>query len=155
MATPPIWVFGVRLAMELINASHLPVGKNYKTTSFLYKNDKREGVFAKGLKMKDRVTIRKLTFDGDNWEVEAVVPSETSTSPNEKYTVKIYTPLDFECSCPWGSHRFRPCKHVFAVTLRLLEIAGADVRDPLLQHYVFEGLNRLAYHKAKTYRNFT
>jgi uncharacterized Zn finger protein len=138
--------------MEVINASHLPVSKGYKTTSFLYKGDKKEGVFAKGLKLKDKVEVRRVVFDGDNWEVVATIPSESDS--NTTYTVKLYLPLDFECSCPWGSHRFRPCKHVFATVLRLLEIAGADTRDPILRHYIHEGLNRLAYHKAKTQRNF-
>jgi hypothetical protein len=138
--------------MEIVNASHLLVSKGYRTTSFLYKGDKKEGVFAKGLRLKDKVIVTKLVFDGDNWEVEALVPSESS--PNEKYTIKIYTPLDFECNCPWGSHRFRPCKHVFATVIRLLEIAGADTSDPIIRHYIFEGLNRLAYHKAMTQRNF-
>jgi uncharacterized Zn finger protein len=148
--TPPVWVFGVRLVMEVINASHLPANENYKPTSYLYdKKGERKGVFAKGLALKDKVIVKKISFDGDNWEVEALVPSESS--PSEKYAVRIYTPLDFECSCPWGSHRFRPCKHVFAATLKILEIAGADVGDPILRHYVYEGLNRLAYHKAKTH----
>jgi hypothetical protein len=152
VATPPLWVFAARLVMEVINASHLPISKGYKTTSFLYKGDKKEGVFAKGLKLKDKVEVRRVVFDGDNWEAEAKVQSESN--PNTIYTVKLYLPLDFECDCPWGQYRFRPCKHVFAVVLRLLEIAGADVGDPILKHYVFEGLNRLAYHKAKTQRNF-
>jgi uncharacterized Zn finger protein len=137
---------------EVINAASLPISRNYKTTSFLYnKKGEREGVFAKGLRMKDKAVIKKLSFDGDNWEVIATVPSESS--PKE-YIVRVYAPLDFECGCPWGQHRFRPCKHVFAVILRLLEIAGADIGDPILRHHVFEGLNRLAYHKAKTHQHF-
>ena len=151
-ANPPIWFFGARLVMEVVNASHLPEPRGYKTTSFLYDSkDRREGVFAKGLRMKGRVAVKKTAFDGDNWEVVAVVPSESD--PNTMYTVKLYLPLDFECDCPWGSYRFRPCKHVFAVVLRLLEIAGADTGDPILRHFIFEGLNRLAYHKAKTARD--
>jgi uncharacterized Zn finger protein len=137
---------------EVINAASLPVSKNYRTTSFLYKGDKKEGVFAKGLRMKDKVVIKKMMFDGDNWEVLATIPSESKS--DTIYTVKLYLPLDFECSCPWGSHRFRPCKHVYATVVKLLETAGADVSDPILRHYVYEGLNRLAYHKARTQRNF-
>jgi hypothetical protein len=154
MAQPPIWVFGVRLVMEIINASHLPVGKDFKTTSYLYnKRGEREGVFAKGLRLKDRVEVKRIVFDGDNWEAEAIVPSESSA--NTAYTVRIYTPLDFECDCLWGQYRFRPCKHVYATVLRLLEIAGADINDPILKHFIFEGLNKLAYHKTKTHRSLT
>jgi hypothetical protein len=147
---PPVWAFGVRLTMEVMNAANLPTGKNHRPVSYLYdKRGERRGVFAKALEMKNKVTIVKLMFDGDNWEVEAHVPSESS--PSKKYAVKIYTPLDFECNCPWGSYRFRPCKHVFATVLKIMEIAGADTADPIIRHYVFEGLNRLAYHKAKTH----
>jgi hypothetical protein len=153
VATPPLWVFAARLVMEVVDVSHLPVSKDYKTTSFLYnKRGEREGVFAKGLKLKDKVEVRRMVFDGDNWEVEAKVQSESD--PNIMYTVRIYLPLDFECTCPWGTYRFRPCKHVYATVIKLLEIAGADTSDPILRHYVYEGLNRLAYHKAKTQRNF-
>jgi hypothetical protein len=153
--TPPIWVFSVRLMFELVNVSTIPVGKNYKPSSYLYAQRRRgeeEGVFKKGLKLKDKVVIRKMTFDGDNWELTAEVPSESS--PDVRYTVTIYMPLDFECSCPHGQFRFNPCKHVFATVLKILETSGADTRDPVIWHYVYEGLNRLAYHKAKTHRNF-
>jgi hypothetical protein len=154
--TPPIWVFGTRLMMEIINASQLPVDRGYRPTSYLYGRGRRggekEGVFAKGLKMKDKVVVKKMLFDGDNWEVEARVQSESS--PDTTYTVLVYLPLDFECTCPWSQHHFSPCKHVYATILRLLEIAGADVKDPIVRHYVYEGLNRLAYHKARTQRRF-
>jgi uncharacterized Zn finger protein len=138
------------LMFELVNVASLPVGKDYRPSTFLYtKRGEREGVFAKALRIlkENKAIVKKLTFDGDNWEVEAIVSSDSS---NQEYTVRIYVPLDFECSCPHGQHRFNPCKHVFAVTLKLLEIAGADVGDPILKHYIYEGLNRLAYHKAKT-----
>ena len=151
MSAPPIWVFGVRLVMEVINASHLPISKGYKPTSFLYKGDEREGVFARGLRMKDNVVIKKLTFDGDNWEAEARVQSESSL--DTAYTVTIHLPLDFECTCPWSTYRFRPCKHVYATMLKLMEIARVDTRDPIIRYYVYEGLNRLAYHKARTQRS--
>jgi hypothetical protein len=151
LANPPVWAFSARLMMEIVNASHLPAGKDFKTTTYLYnRRGEREGVFAKGLKMKDKVIVKRLAFDGDNWEAVATVPSESD--PNTTYTVKLYLPLDFECGCPWGSHRFRPCKHVYAAVIKLFEVAGADVRDPILWHFVFEGLSRLAYHKAKTSR---
>jgi uncharacterized Zn finger protein len=140
------------MSFELVNAATLPVGKGYKPTSYLYTKDEKEGVFKKGLKIKDKVVVRRMSFDGDNWELIAEVPSESS--PGVKYTVTIYMPLDFECTCPWGTYRFRPCKHVYATVAKLLEIAGADVNDPILRHYIYEGLNRLAYHKAKTQRNF-
>jgi hypothetical protein len=153
--TPPMWVFGTRMVFELTNAASLSVGKDYRPVSYLLYNHnrrgERKGVFAKALEMKDRVSIKRLAFDGDNWEVTAAVPSESD--PNTIYTVSIYLPLDFECNCPYGQHRFGPCKHVFAVALKLLEIAGADTRDPILRHYVYKGLNKLAYHKAKTYRH--
>ena len=137
---------------ELINISTIPVGKDYKPTSYLYARAGRgEGVFKKGLRLKDKVAIKKIVFDGDNWELVADVPSESNS--NTTYTVTIYMPLDFECSCPHGQHRFNPCKHVYAVVLKLLEISGADTRDPVLWHYVYEGLNRLAYHKARTQRS--
>jgi uncharacterized Zn finger protein len=149
---PPVWVFGARLVMEVINASHLPANENYKPTSYLYdKKGERKGVFAKGLALKDKVIVKKISFDGDNWEVEALVPSESS--PNTAYTVTIYLPLDFECTCPHGQHRFNPCKHAYATIIKLLEIAGADIRDPILRHYAYEGLNRLAHHKAQMHRN--
>jgi uncharacterized Zn finger protein len=151
MQNPPIWVFSTRLLFELINVSTIPVGKGYRPSSYLYYKA-GEGVFAKALKLKDRVTVKKLVFDGDNWELEAEVPSETS--PGTKYTVTIFVPLDFECSCPHGQHRFNPCKHVYAVVLKILEMSGANTRDPILRHYVYEGLNRLAYHKARTQRRF-
>jgi uncharacterized Zn finger protein len=137
--------------MEVVNASQLPTDRNYKPTSYLYVKGERKGVFAKGLELKDKVAVRRMSFDGDNWEVEALVPSESS--PDTAYTVTIYLPLDFECTCPWGQNRFNPCKHVHATVLKLLEIAGADIRDPLIRHLVYEGLNRLAYHKARTQRN--
>jgi hypothetical protein len=153
--TPPVWAFSTRLLFELVNASTMPVGKNYKPSSYLYVHNRRrgeeEGVFKKGLKLKDKVAIRRMAFDGDNWELAAEVPSESSDA---KYTVTIYMPLDFECSCPHGQHRFNPCKHVYAVALKLLEISGADIKDPILWHYIYEGLNKLAYHKAKTHRQF-
>jgi hypothetical protein len=150
---PPIWVFTTRLLFELVNISTMPTGKSYKPSSYLYaRRGEAEGVFKKGLRLKNAVAIKRMTFDGDNWELVAEVPSETS--PDAKYTVAIFVPLDFECSCPHGQHRFNPCKHVYAVVLKALEISGADVRDPIIWHYVYEGLNRLAYHKAKTQRNF-
>jgi hypothetical protein len=148
--TPPVWVFSTRLVFELVNISTMPVGKGYKPSSFLYAK-RGEGVFRKGLRLKDKVTIKKLTFDGDNWELVAEVPSESSDA---KYTVAIYVPLDFDCSCPHGQYRFNPCKHVYAVVLKILEISRADISDPIIQHYIYEGLNRLAYHKAKTQRYF-
>ncbi len=152
---PPVWVFSTRLLFELVNISTIPVGKNYKPSSFLYSKGRRgedEGVFKKSLRLKDKVVIKKMAFDGDNWELVAEVQSETS--PDTKYTVVIFMPLDFECSCPHGQHRFNPCKHVYAAVLRALEISGADVRDPILWHHLYEGLNRLAYHKARTQRSF-
>jgi hypothetical protein len=150
--TPPVWVFSTRLLFELVNVSAIPVGKDYRPSSYLYaRTGKGEGVFKKGLMLKDKVMIRKMVFDGDNWELVANVPSESD--PNTTYTVTIYTPLDFECSCPHGQYRFNPCKHVYAVVLKLLEISGADTRDRILWHYIYEGLNRLAYRKAKTQRN--
>jgi hypothetical protein len=151
IANPPAWLFGVRLLYELINISTMPVGKNYKPSSYLYAG-RGEGVFKKGLKLMDKVAVKKIVFDGDNWELEAEVQSETS--PDTKYTVTIFMPLDFECSCPHGQHRFNPCKHVYATVLRILEISGANIRDPILWHYIHEGLNRLAYHKARTQRRF-
>jgi uncharacterized Zn finger protein len=153
--TPPIWVFSTRLLFELVNVSTIPVGKNYKPSSYLYakyaKREEEEGVFKKGLRLKDKVLIKRMAFDGDNWELVAEIPSESS--PDARYTVTIYVPLDFECSCPHGQHRFNPCKHVYAVVLKTLEISGADTRDPVLWHYIYEGLNRLAYHKARMQRN--
>ena len=95
--------------------------------------------------------MKKIVFDGDNWELVADVPSESD--PNVTYTVTIYMPLDFDCSCPHGQHRFNPCKHVYAVVLKILEVSGANTEDPILWHYIYEGLNRLAYHKAKTQRS--
>ncbi len=149
---PPVWVFSTRLLFELVNISTIPVGKNYKPSTYLYKRrGEEEGVFKKGLKLKDKVIIKRMAFDGDNWELVAEVPSESSHGA--RYTVTIYVPLDFECSCPHGQHRFNPCKHVYATVLRVLEISGADVRDVILWHYIYEGLNRLAYHKARTQRN--
>jgi hypothetical protein len=151
--TPPAWLFGTRLMFELVNISTMPVGKGYRPSSYLYsRRGETEGVFKKGLGLKDKVAIKKMTFDGDNWELVAEVQSETS--PETKYTVVIFMPLDFECSCPHGQHRFNPCKHVYATVLKILEISGADIRDPILWHYIYEGLNRLAYHKARTQRNF-
>jgi hypothetical protein len=151
---PPVWLFGVRLMFEVINISTTPVGRDYKPSSFLYSRSRRgeeEGVFKKGLRLKDKVTIKRMAFDGDNWELVVEVPSESSDA---KYTVTIYMPLDFECSCPHGQHRFNPCKHVYATVSKLLEISGADIKDPILWHYIYEGLNKLAYHKAKTHRQF-
>ncbi len=152
---PPIWVFSTRLMFEIVNVANLPVGKDYKPTTYLYnrynRRGEREGVFGKALKIKDKVTIKKIVFDGDNWEVEAEVQSESD--PNTIYTIKLYLPLDFECNCPWGQHRFNPCKHVFASVLRVLEIAGADTADPILRHFVYDGLNKLAYNKVKMYRS--
>ena len=135
---------------EVVSATSLPTGKGYKPTSY-YKAGKGEGVFAKALKLKDRVVIRKLSFDGNNWEVVAAVQSESD--PNTTYNVNLYLPLDFECDCPHGQHRFNPCKHVFATVLKVLEIAGADIRDPIIRQYVYDGLNKLAYHKARMQRN--
>jgi hypothetical protein len=149
---PPIWVFAARLLMEVVNAANLPVDKSYRPVSFLYnRRGEGKGVFAKALNIKNTVVVKKLTFDGDNWEAEATVRSESD--PDTVYTVKIYLPLDFECDCLWGQHRFNPCKHVFATVLQLFEAAGADVNDPIIRHYIYEGLNRLAYHKAKTHRH--
>jgi len=151
---PPAWVFGARLMFELVNATTMPVGKNYRPSTYLYAKAKRgegEGVFRKGLRLKDSVIVKRISFDGDNWELVAEVPSESA--PSTRYTVAIYMPLDFECSCPHGQHRFNPCKHVHAAVLKLLEISGADTRDPVLWHYIYEGLNKLAYHKARTQRN--
>jgi uncharacterized Zn finger protein len=139
---------------ELVNVSSMPVGKGYRPSSYLYSRrygrGEGEGVFRKGLKLKDEVVVKRIVFDGNNWELIAEVPSESS--PGTRYTVTVFVPLDFECTCPHGQHRFNPCKHVYATVLKVLEISGADAEDPVIWHYVYEGLNRLAYHKARTHR---
>jgi hypothetical protein len=119
---------------ESTRMSDLPVSKGYRPA---------RKMLSKASEIKDRVAIKKLLFDDDIWEVEAMV---------ESYTVKIYMPLDFECDCPYSQHHFTPCEHVFAVILRILEFHGADINDSIIRHYVVEGLYRLAYHKARVYR---
>jgi hypothetical protein len=142
--------FGLILASQMIGTVFMPVGKDFKPTSYLYARRKswgrikeEKGVFGKALDLKDRVRIVKVTMEFVGGELVARVPSESK--PGEYYTVKLAIPIDFECSCPWGQHRYNPCKHVFATALKVLEEAGVAADYNL----VYESLNKLAYSKAK------
>jgi len=110
------------------------------------------GVLARALKLVDRVRLVRVSPE----VVEAEVPGESD--PSRTYVVRVYVePLDFECSCPHGEHRFNPCKHVIATVLRLVRdymtVAGrgAEVVIPVAIH---EGLSKLAYLKARNYSRY-
>jgi hypothetical protein len=142
--------FAVILASQMIGATFMPVGEGYKPTSYLYVRRRRwgrereeKGVFGKALDLKDKVWIVSVSLGILGGELVARVPSESA--PGEYYTVRIAVPIDFECDCPWGQHRYNPCKHVFATALKVLEEAGVAADHNL----VYESLNRLAYRKAK------
>ncbi len=143
--------FALGLILELYRASGLPVGNEYKPSSFYYTRrgwrEEGAGVYRKGLELRGNVRIHMINMEDGVGEVEAEVLSESGT---RWYKVKLIIPLDFECTCPWGSYRFNPCKHVFATTLRVLEDAGINIRDGILEFIIYEGLNRIAYHRAKT-----
>jgi hypothetical protein len=143
--------FAPRLILELYKASFLPIGEGYKPSTFYYarRGWRREDVdvYRRGLELRGGVRINKVYLDDDPGEVEADVLSE---SGERWYKVKLIIPLDFECNCPWSSRRFNPCKHVYATTLRALEDAGINIEDGILELLVYEGLNRVAYHKART-----
>lgn len=148
--------FGLTLASQMIGAVFAPVGGDYKPSSYLYAQRRswgrikeEKGVFGKALELKDRVVIVSASAGILGGEVTARVPSESR--PGEHYTVRLSVPADFECDCPWGQHRYNPCKHVFATALRVLEEAGAAVDRNL----VYESLNRLAYQKAKLGRELS
>jgi hypothetical protein len=142
--------FGLILASQMIGTAFMPVGKDYKPSSYLYvrrrswgREREEKGVFGKALDLKDSVRIVSVSVGILGGELAAVVPSESR--PGEHYTVKLAVPIDFECSCPWGQHRYNPCKHVFAAALKVLEEAGVAADRNL----VYDSLNRLAYRKAK------
>jgi hypothetical protein len=142
--------FALILASQMIGTTFVPVGEGYKPSSYLYvrrrvwgKEREEKGVFGKALELKDRVRIVAVTLGTLGGELVARVPSESR--PGEHYTVKLMVPVDFECSCPWGQHRYNPCKHVFAVVLKVLEEVGVAAD----YHLVYESLNRLAYRKAR------
>jgi len=142
--------FGLILASQMIGTLFMPVGGDYKPSSYLYvrrrswgREREEKGVFGKALELKDRVRIVSVSLGILGGELVARVPSEST--PGEYYTVRISVPIDFECSCPWGQHRYNPCKHVFAVALKVLEEAGVAADRNL----VYDSLNRLAYRKAK------
>jgi hypothetical protein len=143
--------FALRLILELYKASFLPIGEGYKPSTFYYarRGWRREdvGVYRRGLELRGGVRINRVYLDDGAGEVEADVLSE---SGEIWYKVKLIIPLDFECNCPWSSRRFNPCKHVYATTLRVLEDAGINIEDGILELLVYEGLNRVAYHKART-----
>ncbi|MEM1685469.1 MAG: SWIM zinc finger family protein [Acidilobaceae archaeon] len=145
----------IRVIFTLAEIAGIEVGRDYKPTSYLYSYYKKrdnEGVFLKGLKLKDKVKIVKVTVDGEYSEIIARVPSENST---KEYRVKIILPLDFECTCPYQQHHFNPCKHVYATMLKILELNGAPIEDWRLQQLVYEGLNKYAYIKAKNLQALT
>ncbi len=147
--------FTLSLILELYRASNLPVGGDYKPTSFYYTRRgwrEEDGVYKRGLKLKGNVRIQAINIDDGVGEVEAEVLSENGV---RRYRVKVTIPLDFECTCPWGFHRFNPCKHVYATVLRVIEDAGVDIGDGVLEFIVYEGLNRLAYHKARVATSIT
>jgi hypothetical protein len=142
--------FGLILASQMISVIFAPVGKDYRPSSYLYATRRswgrikeEKGVFGKALELKDRVRIVGVSVEVMGGELTARVPSESK--PGEYYIVKLAIPIDFECSCPWGQHRYNPCKHVFATALRVLEEAGVTADYNL----VYDSLNRLAYRKAK------
>ena len=147
--------FVLGLIIELQRATTLPVGGRYKPSTFYVRRGWRRedaGVYRRGLEFKSNVRILRISMSDSVGEVEAEVPSE---SGGGLYKVKLTIPLDFECNCPWGSHRFNPCKHVYATVLRVLEEAGVDVGDGILELIVYEGLNRIAYHKARIATSLT
>lgn len=115
----PLHLQGVKLLawVEELSKIHIPKGSGFKPVSSWRAGFYREkpGVLAKAVNLVGKVRITRVS-DG---VVEAVVPSEGE--PGRYYRVKIYTdPLDFECECPHGKHRFNPCKHVIAVVLAVI-----------------------------------
>jgi hypothetical protein len=148
--------FGLILASQMAGAIFTPVGGDYRPSSYLYvkrrnwgRIKEEKGVFGKALELKDKVRIVEVAIEIMGGELTARVPSETALG--KYYTVKLSVPADFECDCPWGQHRYNPCKHVFATVLRVLEEAGVAADHNL----VYEGLNRLAYRKAKLDRELS
>jgi hypothetical protein len=150
---PPIVAY--KVLVQTLELARLPAGPGYKPPSRWYARmypEEKPGVLAKAVKLVDRVRLVRITPE----VVEAEVPSESD--PGRVYRVRVYVdPLDFECECPHGEHRFNPCKHVLAVVLRLVRdymtVAGrgAEVVIPALVH---EGLSKLAYYKARNYSRY-
>jgi hypothetical protein len=148
----PVASFATRLLAELTKAVRVKVGRDYEPTSFLVKDGER-GVFAKGLKLKDRVSVVGVRSEGNEMILTAVVPS--GTRRGVQYEVKLMLPLGFKCSCEWSQHRLYPCKHVYATVLKVLETAGLKLGDDTLTKYtlyyaIYDSLNRLAYRKSKS-----
>jgi uncharacterized Zn finger protein len=144
--------FAMRLFAELTRAMRTKVGCDYEPTSFLAREGEK-GVFAKGVKLKDRVSIVGIRSEGGTTTLTATVPSSRR---GVQYEVKLMLPLDFKCSCDWSRHRFYPCKHVYATVLKVLEAAGLELRKPdahtkyALYYAIYDSLNRLAYRKSKS-----
>jgi len=157
MRTPnpvPAPIIAFKVLVQALELAEAPVGSGYRPPSRWYRRRGwvEDGVLAKALKLVDRVRLVRVSPE----VVEAEVPSESD--PSGTYVVRIYVePLDFECSCPHGEHRFNPCKHVIAAVLRLvgdyMTVAGrgAEVVIPAAIH---EGLSKLAYLKARNYSRY-
>ncbi len=151
-ATPAVASFATRFLAELTRAMRARVGRDYEPTSFLTREGEK-GVFARGLKLKGRVSIVGIRSKGNMVVLTAMVPSETKKGV--QYEVKLTLPLGFKCSCEWNKHQFYPCKHVYAVVLKVLEAAGLKLGDDMLTKYtlyyaIYDSLNRLAYRKSKS-----
>jgi len=151
----PTPIIAFKVLVQALELAEAPVGPGYRSPSKWYaRRYPREepGVLAKALRLVDRVRLVRISPE----VVEAEVPSESD--PSRTYVVRVYVePLDFECSCPHGEHRFNPCKHVIAAVLRLVRdymtVAGrgAEVVIPVAIH---EGLSKLAYLKARNYSRY-
>jgi hypothetical protein len=144
--------FATRFLAELTRAMRARVGRDYEPTSFLTR-DGEKGVFARGLKLRNRVAIVGIRSEGNMMILTATVPSETRRGV--QHHVELTLPLGFRCSCDWGKHRLYPCKHVYAAVLKVLEAAGLRLGDDMLTKYtlyyaIYDSLNRLAYRKSKS-----
>ncbi len=152
VSATPVASFATRLLAELTRVMRIRVGGDYEPTSFLVKDGER-GVFAKGLRLKDRVAIVGIRSEGNVTVLTATVQS--GTRRGVRYDVELTLPLGFRCSCEWGKRRLYPCKHVYAVVLKVLEAAGLKLGDDMLTKYtlyyaIYDSLNRLAYRKSKS-----
>ena len=150
--TREIVSFATRFLAELTRAMRSKVGRDYEPTSFLVR-DGEKGVFARGLKLRNKVSIVGIRSEGNATVLTAIVSSEAKRGV--QYEVKLMLPLDFECSCEWSKYRPYPCKHVYAATLKVLEVAGLRLGESdmltkyTLYYAIYDSLNRLAYRKSR------
>ncbi|MEM0285021.1 MAG: SWIM zinc finger family protein [Sulfolobales archaeon] len=143
-----------RVLTQAFELAQLSVGPDYRPPSKWRRYSRgreEEGVLSRAVRLAWRVRLVRVSPE----VVEAEVPSERN--PGATYRVRVYVnPLDFECSCPNGEHRFNPSKHVIAAVLKLVwdymsytGEAPEELARLAIAGAVHEGLSKLAYLKAR------